>query len=221
MPTNDQRPTTNRPLADIRREYLGQPLDEAHSDADPFRQFAAWFAQVRDLEPDPTAMALATTTGDGRPSVRIVLLKDVDGRGLTFYTSYESRKARELAGTGHASLMFYWPSLNRQVRVEGRVEKVSDADSDAYFASRPLESRIAAAVSPQSETIADRAALEALYEQGRQRFASGEVPRPASWGGYRVVADEFEFWQGRTSRLHDRLRYRLVSGQWVRDRLAP
>jgi pyridoxamine 5'-phosphate oxidase len=208
-------------LADIRREYLGQPLDETHSDADPFRQFDAWFAQVRDLEPDPTAMALATTTADGRPSVRIVLLKGVDERGLTFYTSYDSRKAKELAATGRASLMFYWPSLNRQVRVDGRVEKVSDADADAYFASRPLESRIAAAVSPQSETIPDRAALEALFEAGRQQFASGTVPRPASWGGYRIVADEFEFWQGRTSRLHDRLRYRRVNGEWVRDRLAP
>lgn len=208
-------------LADIRREYAGEPLDETHSDADPFRQFGAWLTQVRDLEPDPTAMALATTTRDGRPSVRIVLLKGVDARGLTFYTSYDSRKAKELAETGHASVMFYWPSLNRQVRVDGRVEKVSEADSDRYFASRPLDSRIAAAVSPQSATIADRTALEALFEQGRQRFADRHVPRPASWGGYRVVAEEFEFWQGRTNRLHDRLRYRLTDGHWLRDRLAP
>jgi pyridoxamine 5'-phosphate oxidase len=208
-------------LADIRREYLGQPLDEQHSDPDPFGQFATWFEQVRELEPDPTAMALATATRDGRPSVRVVLLKGIDERGLVFYTNYESRKARELADTGLASLMFYWPSLNRQVRVEGTVEKVSGDESDAYFASRPQESRIAAAISPQSDPIAHREALDALYEQGRQHYAAGAVPRPAFWGGYRVLPAQFEFWQGRENRLHDRLRYRRHAGGWTRDRLAP
>jgi len=208
-------------LADIRREYIGQALDERHSDVDPFGQFSTWFDQVRELETDPTAMALATATRDGRPSVRIVLLKGVDERGFVFYTNYESRKARELADTGLASLMFYWPSLNRQVRINGSVEKVSEEESDAYFASRPVESRIAAAISPQSDPIAHREALDALYEQGRQRYASGAVPRPRFWGGYRVVPDEFEFWQGRESRLHDRLRYRRHGDEWRRDRLAP
>lgn len=208
-------------LADIRRDYLGQPLDEQHTDADPFAQFNTWFSQVREHEMDPTAMALATAAADGRPSVRIVLLKGIDERGLVFFTSYESRKGRELAANDQASVVFYWPSLNRQVRADGRVERVSGEESDAYFASRPLDSRIAAAVSPQSDPIAHREALEALFEQGRTRFGAGDVPRPAFWGGYRLVPDVFEFWQGRESRLHDRLRYQRRAGRWVRDRLAP
>jgi pyridoxamine 5'-phosphate oxidase len=208
-------------LADIRRDYPGQPLDEGHSDADPFRQFAAWFDQVRDQETDPTAMALATATRDGRPSVRTVLLKGIDERGLVFYTSYDSRKARDIAETGRGSLMFYWPSVNRQVRIDGAVEKVSAEESDAYFASRPLASRIAAAVSPQSQPIDGRAALETLFDDARGRLGEADLLRPASWGGYRVVPEEFEFWQGRVNRLHDRLRYRRRGDGWVRDRLAP
>ena len=208
-------------LADIRREYLGQPLDEAHSDADPLRQFTAWLEEVRELEPDPTAMALATATRDGRPSVRTVLLKGADARGFVFYTNYDSRKARELAETGRASLLFYWPSLNRQVRIEGSVEKVTDAESDAYFASRPLDSRIAATVSRQSEPIPDRAELQRLFDESSQRLAGGDLARPVSWGGYRVSADAFEFWQGRTGRLHDRLRYLKQGDSWIRDRLQP
>jgi pyridoxamine 5'-phosphate oxidase len=208
-------------LADIRREYLGEPLSEHQSDADPFRQFARWFEQVRGLEVDPTAMALATATRDGRPSVRNVLLKEFDSRGFVFYTNYESRKARELAETGRASLLFTWRSVERQVRIDGAVEKVSDAEADAYFASRPIESRWGTYASQQSAVIEGRAALEARFAAARERYGQN-VPRPSWWGGYRVRPDEFEFWQGRPNRLHDRLRYtKGADGAWRRDRLAP
>jgi len=208
-------------LGDIRREYLGEPLDEAHSEADPYRQFSLWFEQVRALDEDPTAMALATATRDGRPSVRTVLLKAVDSRGFVFFTNYGSRKAREIEQTGRASLLFLWRSVERQVRVDGRVEKVTDAESDAYFATRPLESRWSVYASRQSEQIESREALESRYEAARQMYGDA-VPRPRWWGGYRVVPDEFEFWQGRASRLHDRLQYRRqADGMWVRERLAP
>jgi len=208
-------------LADIRRDYQGEALSETESDADPFRQFARWFDQVRALEVDPTAMALATATTDGRPSVRNVLLKDVDARGFVFYTNYNSRKARELAATGRASLLFTWRSVERQVRIDGAVEKVSDAESDAYFATRPIESRWGTYASQQSEIIESRAELEARFEAARKQYGDA-VPRPSWWGGYRVVPGEFEFWQGRPSRLHDRLRYvKDSSGRWRRDRLAP
>ena len=208
-------------LADIRREYRGEPLSETASEADPFRQFDRWFAQVREVEPDPTSMALATATRGGRPSVRTVLLKDVDARGFVFYTNYESRKAQEMAETGRASLLFYWRSLERQVRVDGRVDRVSDAESDAYFVTRPIESRWSVYASRQSAVLESRAALESRYETARQIYGD-QVPRPAWWGGFRVVPDEMEFWQGRPSRLHDRLRYLKQSdGTWRRDRLAP
>ena len=209
-------------LADVRRDYQGEPLDEQHSDADPVRQFMAWLEQVHAVEIDPTAMALATATVDARPSVRIVLLKGVDDRGFVFYTNYESRKAREMAATGRASALFYWPSVNRQVRVDGTIEKVSAAESDAYFASRPFESRLAATVSRQSERVESRAALDTLFDAAKQQYPDGMVPRPAFWGGYRLIPEELEFWQGRISRLHDRLRYRRqADGAWLRERLAP
>lgn len=208
-------------LGDIRREYLGQSLDEIHTDPDPFKQFSVWFEQVRAVEADPTAMALATATREGRPSVRTVLLKGVDARGFVFYTNYHSRKGREIEQTGSASLLFLWRSVERQVRIEGRVEKVADAESDAYFATRPLESRWSVYASRQSERIESREALESRFEVARQLYGDA-VPRPRWWGGYRVVPDEFEFWQGRASRLHDRLQYRKQGdGSWVRERLAP
>ena len=207
-------------LADIRREYLGPPLSETDSDADPFDQFARWFEDVRLLEADPTAMALATTTRAGRPSVRTVLLKGVDDRGFVFYTNYRSRKAREIAESPFVSLLFYWRSLERQIRISGSVERVSQAESDAYFATRPLESRLSVYASDQSEPIDSRAVLESRFEDAR-RTHGDTVARPEWWGGYRVIPDEFEFWQGRPSRLHDRLQYTKQGGAWRRQRLAP
>jgi pyridoxamine 5'-phosphate oxidase len=208
-------------LADIRREYAGEPLDETRSHPDPFRQFSIWFEHVRLLEQDPTAMALATATRDGRPSVRTVLLKAVDARGFVFFTNYESRKAHEMAQTGRASLLFVWRSVNRQVRIDGTVEKVNDEESDAYFATRPIESRWSVYASRQSERLDSRGVLEAAYEAARRKHGDA-VPRPSWWGGYRVIPDEFEFWQGRESRLHDRVQYRKdPQGIWIRERLAP
>ena len=208
-------------LADSHREYVGEPLDEAHSNMDPFRQFAVWFERARASEPDSTAMALATATREGWPSVRTVLLKGVDERGFVFYTNYHSRKTREMEQTRRASLLFLWRNSDRQVRIDGAVEKVSEAESDAYFATRPLESRWSVYASRQSEPIDSREALESRFEVARQTYGDA-VPRPRWWGGYRVIPDMFEFWQGRTSRLHDRLQYRAQSdGSWVRERLAP
>jgi pyridoxamine 5'-phosphate oxidase len=208
-------------LADIRREYLGEPLSESASDADPIRQFSRWFEQVRGLEVDPTAMALATATREGRPSVRNVLLKEFDARGFVFYTNYDSRKAREIEETGRASLLFTWRSVERQVRIDGIVEKVSAAESDAYFATRPVESRWGTYASQQSQVIDSRDVLEQRFHAAREHYGDN-VPRPTWWGGYRVIPDEFEFWQGRASRLHDRLRYlREREGAWKRERLAP
>ena len=208
-------------LADIRREYLGEPLDEIRSDRDPFRQFSAWFEQVRQTEQDPTAMALATATRDGRPSVRTVLLKAVDPRGFVFFTNYGSRKSREIDASGYASLLFMWRSVERQVRIDGTVEKVSAEESDAYFITRPVESRWSVYASPQSDPIENRAALESGYEEARRRYGDN-VPRPPWWGGYRVMPTAFEFWQGRPSRLHDRIQYEKQSdASWTRSRLAP
>jgi pyridoxamine 5'-phosphate oxidase len=208
-------------LSDIRRDYRGQPLTEDEADPDPYAQFSRWFEQARDTEIDPTAMALATASRDGRPSVRNVLLKGVDGQGFVFFTNYRSRKARELDATGHAGLLFTWRVLERQVRIDGRVERVSAAESDAYFVTRPVESRWSAYASQQSEVVDGRETLELLFNDVRERYGN-DVPRPAWWGGYRVIPDEFEFWQGRPNRLHDRLRYRRgVEGVWLRERLAP
>ena len=209
-------------LADIRREYLGEPLIEAQADPDPMRQFSLWFEQARDLEPDPTAMALATASPDGRPSVRTVLLKGVDD-GFVFYTNYDSRKAHEMDATGRASLLFFWRGLERQVRIEGAVARVSAAEADAYFATRPLDSQLSVYASRQSDVIASRDVLEEEFERAKSDLRRGVVPRPDWWGGYRIVADEIEFWQGRASRLHDRpaILLKRSDGVWRRERLAP
>jgi len=208
-------------LGSVRREYRGKPLVEEAAARDPFAQFATWFEEARATEPDATAMTLATATADGRPSARMVLLKGFDAHGFVFFTNYESRKAGELESTQRAALLFYWPTFERQVRIEGAVSRVPATESDAYFASRPLESRWSAIASPQSREIDGRESLEAGV--ARVRAAHGEtVPRPEYWGGYRVVPDAFEFWQGRENRLHDRLGFaRAGDGAWHRRRLAP
>ncbi|MEY3287129.1 MAG: hypothetical protein RL500_1859 [Pseudomonadota bacterium] len=209
-------------LEDLRKSYERAELDEAASDADPLRQFQRWLQEALSAQlPEPNAMTLATVGADGRPSTRVVLIKGCDERGLVWYTNYESRKGRELATHPHAALQFHWVELERVVRIEGRVERVAQAESDAYFASRPLDSRIGAWASPQSQVIGGRAVLVANAARYSAQFLL-DPPRPPHWGGFRLAPDRWEFWQGRKSRLHDRLRYRLDdSGHWVRERLAP
>jgi len=208
-------------LADLRKSYERAELDEAASDADPMRQFALWLQQALDAKlPEPNAMTLATVGADGRPSTRVVLIKGYDAQGIVWYTNFDSRKGRELAHQPHAALQFHWVELERVVRIEGLVSKVDDASADAYYDSRPLDSRLGAWASPQSQVIASRAVLVANAAKAAARFAL-RPPRPPHWGGYRLAPDTWEFWQGRKSRLHDRLRYRLDAGLWVRERLAP
>ena len=209
-------------LADLRKSYERAELDEKDaSSTDPIAQFGLWLQQALDARvPEPNAMTLATVDDRGRPSTRIVLVKGVDARGLVWYTNYDSRKGRELAANPWAALQFHWVELERVVRIEGRVERVSAEESDAYFQSRPLDSRLGAWASPQSQVITSRAVLVGNAAKAAARFALNP-PRPPHWGGYRLLPEAFEFWQGRKSRLHDRLRYRLDAGQWVRERLAP
>lgn len=218
--------TTNpltQDLAAMRRDYLRSGLDEAEADPDPFRQFARWFEQVRAVEPgEANAMTLATVSPDGIPAARIVLMKGFDERGFVFFSNYESAKGRDLAANPKAALLFYWPSLERQVRITGDAEPLSREASVAYFRQRPRGSQIAAAISRQSQVVPDRAALESAVARLEQELGDGEVPVPDRWGGFLVVAKAFEFWQGRPNRLHDRLRYTpRPDGTWQIDRLAP
>ncbi|HOB94842.1 MAG TPA: pyridoxamine 5'-phosphate oxidase [Aquabacterium sp.] len=212
-------------IADLRKSYERAELDEQAAHADPLRQFETWLQQAIDGQvPEPNAMTLATVGADGRPSTRVVLVKGVDARGIAWYTNFNSRKGQELAGNPFAALQFHWVELERVVRIEGRVERVADAEADAYYASRPLDSRIGAWASPQSQVIGGRTVLVAQAARYAAQFAL-HPPRPPHWGGFRLVPDRWEFWQGRKSRLHDRLRYRLDAGEsgavWVRERLAP
>lgn len=211
-------------LADMRRDYTRDGLTEAQAPSEPFTLFRQWFSEAIKTEQAPVeanSMVLATVDGEGRPHCRVLLLKGLDDQGFTFFTNYESAKAQQIAAHGFAAMTFFWPTLERQVRIEGRVAKVSHAESDAYYQLRPLGSRLGAWASPQSRVIADRAELEALLQATQTRFADEPPHCPEHWGGYRLVADRIEFWQGRSSRLHDRLNYCLVADRWTRERLAP
>lgn len=208
-------------IAQVRVEYKRSELDEAHADADPIAQFSLWWdeaaaAQVREAN----AMTLATADSQGKPSARTVLLKGFDPGGFVFFTNYESRKGSDLAGNPHAALLFFWPELERQVRIDGTVARTSEAESDEYFRSRPLASRIGAWASPQSQAIPGKPWLMARVAEMALRHAAAPR-RPPHWGGYRVVPNAIEFWQGRPSRLHDRLLYTRSDAQWCRQRLAP
>ena len=208
-------------VADQRKEYRAGELHEADAAADPVEQFRRWFADAEAAAvPEPTAMTLATADAAGRPHARVVLLKGVDDRGFTFYTNHASQKGRDLAENPFATLVFYWTKLERQVRVDGRVEPVSREEADAYFHSRPVDSQIGAWTSRQSSVIPSRDVLDDREAELKRRFGT-DVPLPDFWGGFRVVSEAVEFWQGRPSRLHDRLRYARVGDRWQVDRLAP
>jgi pyridoxamine 5'-phosphate oxidase len=210
-------------VAELRREYMAGGLTEADAGDDPFDLFRRWFAAALAADlPEPNAMTLATATPDGAPSARVVLLKALDDRGFTFFTNYESRKGREMAANPRVALVFLWHPLERQVRVEGTVEQVTPEESDAYFAVRPLGSRLGAWASAQSAVIPDRAFLERQHAELMAKHPDGIIPRPPNWGGYRVLPTVIEFWQGRPNRLHDRLRFtRQPDGRWKKERLAP
>lgn len=243
VPRRSYQPVTNMPrlgapaytaamtsLAHLRKSYERAELSEEASHADPLQQFAQWLNEAMTAEiPEPNAMTLATVASNLRPSTRVVLIKGYDERGITWFTNYESRKGLELAGNPYAALQFHWVELERVVRIEGRVEKLSDDENDTYFHSRPLDSRIGAWASPQSQVISSRASLVASAAHYAAKFLL-QPPRPSHWGGYRLAPDSWQFWQGRKSRLHDRLRYTLSNADrgapgttpfWIRERLAP
>jgi pyridoxamine 5'-phosphate oxidase len=208
-------------IADLRKSYEKAELSEDACASDPLKQFERWLNEAIHSEvPEPNAMTVATVASNMRPSTRVVLIKGYDERGIVWYTNYDSRKGQELAGNPFAALQFHWVELERVVRIEGRMEKISDAESDAYFHSRPLDSRIGAWASPQSQVIDGRTVLITNAAKYAAQFMLNP-PRPPHWGGYRLIPDEWQFWQGRKSRLHDRLRYRLNEGDWLRERLAP
>jgi pyridoxamine 5'-phosphate oxidase len=219
MPNRDTPPSQ---IADLRKSYELAELLESTALDDPLQQFEEWLAEaIAANVPEPNAMTLATVGGDLRPSTRIVLIKGLDARGPVWFTNYQSRKGVEMAGNPYAALQFHWVEMERTVRIEGMVEKISAEESDAYYHSRPLGSRISAWASPQSDVVASRDVLEANEDAFKDKFGD-QPPRPPHWGGYRLKPDNWQFWQGRRSRLHDRLRYTLQSdGAWLRERLAP
>ncbi len=210
-------------LSALRKNYALQSLSETDVLADPMAQFSRWFQEAMEAKmPEPNAMTLATASPEGRPSARIVLLKSADNQGFVFFTNYESRKGREMDINPHAALLFTWLELERQIRIEGRVERIALAESETYFQSRPKSSQIGAWASPQSQVINSRSVLETNQEEIAEQYAEEKVlPLPPFWGGYRLMPDTIEFWQGRASRLHDRIRYTKVEQQWVIERLAP
>ncbi|GCL43212.1 pyridoxamine 5'-phosphate oxidase [Dolichospermum planctonicum] len=213
----------DKSIADLRKDYTLEDLNEEEIDPNPFIQFKIWFNQsVAAQLPEPNAMTLATCTPDGKPSARMVLLKDIDERGFVLFTNYNSQKGQEISVNPHAALVFWWAELERQVRIVGTVEKISSAQSDSYFEVRPPFSRLGAWASNQSEVISSRNVLETQLIEFQRQYQNQEVPRPPHWGGFRVIPQEIEFWQGRSSRLHDRLRYTLVdNGNWKIERLSP
>ncbi len=213
----------NMSVADLRKEYTFLGLSETQAHSNPFEQFKLWFDQAVAAQlPEPNAMTIATATLDGKPSARMVLLKDCDERGFVFYTNYQSNKGQQLIENPWGAIVFWWAQLERQVRIEGRVEKVSDAESDEYFNSRPIGSQLGAWASNQSQIVESREVLERQLEQLKEEYENKDVPRPSHWGGFRVIPDEIEFWQGRPNRLHDRLLYRRgENGSWIIQRLSP
>ncbi len=209
-------------IGDIRKEYTQYGLSRTDLNPAPLEQFDHWFKQAVKAElKEVNAMSLATVTADGMPQVRTVLLKLYDERGMVFFTNYTSAKAQEIDANPKASILFPWLDLERQVRISGPVEKISTAESLKYFVSRPRGSQLGAWISEQSQVISNRSVLKTLMQQIKEKYQEGQIPLPDAWGGYRIIPEKYEFWQGRANRLHDRFRYQLVNGQWQIDRLAP